>query len=82
MYVCVGGGGGEGGEPTNLVVHEIVEVFHHYLFQHVNISDHDVWFLSNVESVFVEKRMESALYYYYIMEFEYSDYNIIIIVIE
>lgn len=37
------------------MVHEAVEVLHQYLFEHVQVSNQDMWLLSNVESVGFKK---------------------------
>ena len=34
----------------HFVIHEIIEIFHHYLLEHVQVSDQYVWLLSNIES--------------------------------
>ena len=35
---------------TNLMIHEVSEIFHHYLFEHVQVSDQNLRLLPNVES--------------------------------
>ena len=34
---------------THRTIHKIVEVFHEYLFEHIQVGDHDIWLLSNIE---------------------------------
>ena len=41
------------------MIHEIVEIFHHYLLQHIQVSDQDVGLLSNIEPVILCKRSTS-----------------------
>ena len=36
---------------TDFVVHEAVKFLHQYMFEHVQVSNQDMWLLSNVESV-------------------------------
>lgn len=33
----------------HFMIHEIVELFHHYLLKHIQVSNQDVWLLSNIE---------------------------------
>ena len=35
---------------TNLMIHKVVKLFHHNLFEDVQISDRDSRFLSDIES--------------------------------
>ena len=32
------------------MIHEIIEIFHQYLLKHVQVSNQDMWFLSNIEA--------------------------------
>ena len=47
------------------MVHEVVEIFHHYLLEHIQVSDQDMGLLPNIEPVIILCKQSTSNTQYY-----------------